>query len=180
MSWQKVKIEIPKDYSPTERVAIAEDIIEFIQKRTASGKDIEGNPFPKYSKAYKESLNFKIAGKSSRVNLKLSGDLMSAIELLSHKSGELLIGYENGTPENDKAEGNQLGSYGQPDPNPAKARPFLGITKDDLKTILEDYPLTKKEERERLAEVREAARELTEKFKKQTGIKTPVYETEEI
>jgi len=85
------------------------------------------------------SLDFKAAGKSRSVDLTLSGDMLAAIELLGHKKGQITVGYENGTDENARAEGNQLGTYGQKSPNPKKARAFLGIAKEDLEKILRSY-----------------------------------------
>jgi len=64
--------------------------------------------------------------------------MLDAIEVLSHKRGQVLIGFENGSEQNDKAEGNQTGSYGQPDPNPSKARRFLGLTDREYDAILEE------------------------------------------
>jgi len=74
------------------------------------------------------------------VDLFLSGDLLENMQLLSHKSGELTIGFDKGDQElNGKAEGNILGTYGQPRPIPGKKRDFLGITKGDLKSVLSEY-----------------------------------------
>lgn len=138
MAWQKTRIEIPEDFGPQEREELAFEILEFIRNRAAKGKGIGGKLFPEYSKAYKESLDFSIARKGSTPNLKLSGDMLDAMDLLSHKKGSILIGFENGSEENGKAEGNQLGSYGR-SPDKKKARPFLGVTKKELDKILEDF-----------------------------------------
>jgi hypothetical protein len=110
------------------------------------GKDKRNRNFKPYSKSYKESLDFKIGGKSSKPNLTLSGDMLDSIELISQRSGNLLIGFENGTEENAKAEGNIKGTYGQKKPT-GKARDFLGITQKDLNAILDKYPLKDSEER---------------------------------
>lgn len=136
---QKITIEIDPEFDATDRERIADDVIEFIKRRTERGKDIDGAKFVAYSDSYIQSLDFKIAGKSRRnVNLKLSGDMLEAIELLSHRKGKLVIGFENGTEENARADGNIRGSYGRsPDPN--KARDFLGIAEKDLERILEQY-----------------------------------------
>lgn len=140
--WQRVSITVPKRFGPTERLAIAQEVIDFIIKRSQSGKDIDGNPFPKYSPQYTKSLDFKVAGKSKgKVNLTLSGDMLNSIKLLSHGSGQLTVGFDRGDSENNgKAEGNQLGTYGKKTPDKKKARPFLGISKDDLRKIIEKYP----------------------------------------
>jgi hypothetical protein len=144
MAWQRVKIDIPKDFGPDERERLAFDILEHIRKRTSNGQGLNSNgtrlrQFPKYSESYSESLDFKIAGKStSDVNLKLSGDMLDAMDLLNHRSGQITIGFENGSDENARAEGNILGSYGGA-PNKAKARNFLGVTAKELEIIVKQY-----------------------------------------
>lgn len=143
MTWQRVKISIPESYGPKEREDLGFAILEFIRKRTQSGVGLnaEGTrnkSFPAYSKSYMESLDFKIAGKSSKVDLTLSGDMLDAMDVLRHKRGEMVIGFQNGSEDNAKAEGNILGSYGG-DPNPRKARNFLGVTERELKAIIGDF-----------------------------------------
>lgn len=139
--WQRVSITIPKGFGPTERQAIAQDVIDFIVKRSKDGRDVNGKRFPGYSKEYTKSLDFKIAGKSkSNIDLTLSGEMLDSIQLISEKSGNLLIGFDKSDAKlNGKAEGNQLGTYGRSKPIAGKARPFLGISKDDLRSILSKY-----------------------------------------
>lgn len=140
--WQRVKIEIPPVYGPTERRAIAQDIVDFIVERSKDGRDKNNRPFAGYSKEYQESLDFKIAGKSKSVDLTLSGDMLGALDLLAHRKGEVVVGYQKGTDENGRADGNIRGTYGNSRPV-GPARDFLGITKKDLKTILAKYPVAK-------------------------------------
>lgn len=136
MSQQKVKIEIPSDLTPDARRELGDLIIEHIVDRTQRGLDKEGKKFPAYSSSYVKSLDFKIAGKSrSKVDLQLSGDMLAAIQLLREKKGEIVVGFERGAEENDRAEGNILGSYGK-SPNPSKARDFLGIERSKLKELI--------------------------------------------
>jgi hypothetical protein len=112
--------------------------------RTLEGRDKNNKKFPKYTKAYADE---KGVSRDS-VDLFLEGDLLDELSLLNHKSGELVIGYEKGADINGKAEGNILGTYGQTEPIKGKQRDFLGITKSDLKTVIdtidqEDVTLTK-------------------------------------
>jgi hypothetical protein len=124
---QKIILPIPPKISKNDKVAIADAVIEYIKDKTANGENWKGKKFPKYSKEYIESLDFKIAGKSSGdVNLTLSGDMLAAMKLLDIKEKSIEIGYDKNTEENSRAEGNILGSYGG-EPNPKKARDFLGI-----------------------------------------------------
>lgn len=133
------RVEIPKAYSSETRQAIASEIVTFVRQRTLQGKDVDGNKFPKYTTEYMKSTNFKAAGKSKKVDLKLSGEMLSELDLVAEKKGELVIGFADDSENAGKAEGNQIGSYGK-DPNPSKARRFLGINPDDLEKILRKYP----------------------------------------
>lgn len=89
--------------------------------------------FPSYSAAYAKRKG------STSVDLTLSADMFAALKVLSTDPRSILIGFENGSDENAKAEGNQRGTYGQKTPIPGKARPFLGISRSDLETILDKY-----------------------------------------
>jgi len=128
---------VPKGLTKSQRRAIADLAIEFMVDRTLEGRDVNGKRFPKYSKGYIESLDFKNAGKSpGKVDLQLSGDMLASIALLNETDGKIVVGIPDGSEEAGRAEGNILGSYGG-DPNPKKARKFLGINKDNLKKIID-------------------------------------------
>jgi hypothetical protein len=133
----EIPLTLPKTLTKAQREAVADLVIEHMVDRTMGGKDVEGRRFPRYSKSYIESLDFKNAGKSAgKVDLQLSGDMLASISLLKDKPGEIIVGIPSGTEEADRAEGNILGSYGG-DPDPKKARRFLGIKRADLKKIIE-------------------------------------------
>jgi hypothetical protein len=135
--WQKIKIDLSGyGLSPDQKDEVADLIIERIVNRTDQGKDKDGRKFPGYSKSYKESLDFKVAGKSSKVDLQLSGDMLAALSVLDKTSRSVTIGFENGSEENAKADGNIRGTYGQSKPIPGKARDFLGITDAELSKII--------------------------------------------
>jgi hypothetical protein len=138
MAQQKVIITIPKELKPVQRRELADLVIEHIFERTTvDNKDKNGKKFPAYSKEYVKSLDFANAGKSkSDVNLQLSGDMLAAMQLLKDRPGEIIIGYERGSPENGKAEGNILGTYGSDTPNRKKARDFLGVQSKKLKELV--------------------------------------------
>lgn len=131
--WQRIKVDIDSKYTPSQREALGDRILEFIRVRTEKGKDKNNRRFPGYSESYTESLDFKISGKSKGdVNLTLSGDMLIEMDLLKHKKGALLIGFDKNSEENGRADGNIRGTYGQSSPIPGKKRDFLGITKKDL------------------------------------------------
>lgn len=141
-----IDVNISKKYGPAAREAIAQDIIDFIVKRTVTESvDKNGNPLPKYSKGYTKSLDFKNAGKTEKVDLTLSGDMLGTMDLVRHSSGLLRIGYGRGHDERGKAEGNILGTYGKSSPIKGKQRDFLGINKSEIDNIVSNYPLDDKE-----------------------------------
>ena len=125
---QKVRFDVPDDFTPEMRESLGIQFAEEIRRRSESGIDKDGKKFPKYSKRYTESLDFNNAGKSrNKVNLTLSGDMLIALDVLTHRSGSVTIGYEKDDDEmNGKVEGNRIGSYGGK-PNATKARDFLGL-----------------------------------------------------
>jgi len=138
--WQKIDIKIDRKYSADEREDLGDRILEFIRNRTESGKNKNNRSFPKYSKGYAKSLDFKIAGKSKgNVNLTLSGDMLIEMDLLKHSKGSLRIGFEKGSEENGRADGNIRGTYGQSSSISGKKRDFLGITKKDLKAVQKKF-----------------------------------------
>jgi len=126
----KKRIQIPKDLSASERKSVALDVINFIKQRTDKGIDANGRKFAPYSNSYVKSTDFEIAGKSkSEVNLRLSDEMMESIELLDSGNGYIVIGFESGTPANDKAV------WAQRDDNGPK-RAFLDIAENDLERII--------------------------------------------
>lgn len=116
------------------------DIIELVKRRTEAGRDKNGRRFPKYSDAYVNSMDFKNAGKSkNRVDLTLTGDMLASLDVLERKSTRTRIGFERGSAENAKADGNVRGTYGSGRPNPAKARDFMGISEAEYERLLKKH-----------------------------------------
>jgi hypothetical protein len=137
--WQKIDIDIPEEFTPKQRKRLADLIIDHIIDRTESGLDKRGKRFPGYSEAYVKSLDFKIAGKSKgSVDLTLSGDMLASLQLLEQKPGRLRIGFEKGSEENARADGNIRGTYGASSPRKGKARDFLGITDRELDKLVDE------------------------------------------
>lgn len=126
---QKVLITLPKNLTPTQREAAAAKIINRIKERTNQGFDKNGNRFQRYAASYVNDKDFKLAGKSKGdVNLNFTGEMMNEIELLTHGSGFITIGYQKGDV-NDKVAFNK-----------EKGREFLGITEKEKNKILSDLP----------------------------------------
>ncbi len=140
MAWQRVRIPIPKGIGPSDREAIGEEMVERMVARAKSRRGVEAQGdgtfkhkrFPRYSKEYAE---FKGVGRGD-VDLTLSGEMLDALEVISHRSGSILIGMPRGDSElNGKCEGNRTGSYGGA-PDPSKARDFMGLPKTEMARIL--------------------------------------------
>jgi hypothetical protein len=159
------EVSIPKEYSPEERRAIAAEIIDYVISRTEDGKKIGGKEdFPDYSKKYAEEKG------QENVDLTFSGDMLMNMELLKQKSGALRIGYSSDYEELGKVEGNVLGTYGKSKPIKGKARNFLGITKEELNSILSNYPIKDRESRlERVIDVKLSGR-VADSILSNTGI----------
>lgn len=151
--WIQKEIVIPTRYNEEERTAIAVDIVRYVRDRTLSGKGPGDKAWSgkagQYSKAYANSLDFKIGRKSKgKVNLKLSGDMLEELSVLNQSKGKVKIGFDEGSDSAGKAEGNIRGTYGNASPIPGKARPFLDLTQKEIAAILAKYPLKDREARE--------------------------------
>lgn len=133
---QAFTVRVPLDFDQETRDLVADDILQFILRRTERGLDKDNAPFKKYSTSYSESLDFKIAGKSkNHVDLQLSGDMLTELQILNTSvTGFITIGFEAGTEENDRAawQRNNL-KPGFP------KRDFLGIADEDLAKIISPY-----------------------------------------
>jgi hypothetical protein len=125
------------DYSNEDARTLADEVLNFLIERSKAGKGKDGKPFPGYSKAYMNSLDFKIAGKKpGRVDLTLSGEMLDSLKVLIANKNKIVIGYDKGDPVNGKAEGNILGTYGKDKPNPSKARNFMDLSAKELSAII--------------------------------------------
>lgn len=139
----KVKIPLPEAIKDKDKQEMLADlIIERIVERTTQGKDVDGKAFPKYSKDYMASLDFANAGKSSNVDLQLSGDMLASLAVLKTSDRFIEIGFDDDSVEG-RAEGNIRGSYGKPRGNRALARDFLGTSGFTKNKGLSDADLRK-------------------------------------
>lgn len=136
MAWMKTKVAISPSLKPKDRIAISEAVIEYIQNRTLDGLDKNLEPFIKYTSAYAKHKGVGV----NDVDLTFSGDMLLDLKLLSHKSGELTIGFEKGSQSNGKAEGNIKGTYGQPSPV-NKGRDFLGVSEFEVEALMDNVSI---------------------------------------
>ena len=146
-------IKISKKYNANERRAIASEVIRYLEKRASRGHGVNDRPWKSqaarsYSTSYKQSKDYKIAGKTGKVNVQLSKDMLTAVQLLSHKEGEIKVGIRMSAPEWARGKGNILGTYGQKTPIRGKKRQFLEIGALDKRKFLEKFPTNNKAARE--------------------------------
>lgn len=126
---------------------------------------MDGEKFPGYSAAYKNSLNFKLAGKTSKVNLTLSGEMLDSLEILEARRGKVVIGYQKDSDMNGRAEGNILGTYGTDTPNPRKARNFMDLSNNELSKILRDLDILPRDIQNQIArDAKAGAIDMIDKF----------------
>lgn len=125
---------------PAIQRSIAESFIQKILDRTAKGIGVDGNGQEvklksPYSKEYTESLEFKAFDKSkNKVNMQLTGSMLSSIDLISVNNGIMTIGIEN--EDAPKAHGHMTGADGS---RKLPVRPFLGITDKDIEEIKKEF-----------------------------------------
>lgn len=146
---QKFSVKISEKYTKEERLAIAQDIIDYVINRTTGARrDKNNKPFtPGYTEQYAQQTDGKSTGETP--DLQLSGEMLEALKMTSTAKGRITIGFDRGSKENAKADGNVRGTYGQHRPGSARARElsrdFMGISSRDLREVLRDYPLRSKD-----------------------------------
>ena len=149
--WVKTEILLPADYDAEDAQTVAEEILNFIVERTKKGYGSDGEKFPGYSPSYKASDAFKLGGKSSTVNLTLSGEMLDSLEVLEAKSGKIVFGFTEDSDMNGRAEGNCLGTYGTSKPDPSKARDFMKLSGKELAKIIRSLDILPRETQNKIA-----------------------------
>jgi hypothetical protein len=132
--------------------AIAQEIIDVIKERTDAGKSVNGTNLKKpYSKAYSESLDFDVYGKSkSEVNMKLTGTMLDTMDVLSDAGNSVKIGW-SGDEQAAKAYNHNTGDT-------VPKRPFFGINQSELNKIKSKYDSVVKKESGNLQSEKDAIR----------------------
>jgi hypothetical protein len=159
MAKLSIKIPFTQPIKPKERVKIADALLTHIVGRTMAGLDRDNNKFAKYTKKYAEEKGVGV----SDVDLLLSGEMLSELQVLKVDANGVEIGYKGSKDLIGKVDGNIRGTYGQTEPIPGKARDFLGILPDDVEVIIDSYideDIKDLSEEELDAIARDAAREI--------------------
>tara|TARA_R110000868_G_scaffold411262_1_gene702567 strand:+ start:856 stop:1455 length:600 start_codon:yes stop_codon:yes gene_type:complete len=115
------------------KLAIAQSTVDYMRKRTESSKDALGVSFDSYSKSYKASEEFEAYNKSSKVNMKLTGDMLASIDF--KLTGNTIRFSFDDSDEEIKAYGHMTGMKGHKHlDGKTPIRLFFGITEDDFKS----------------------------------------------
>lgn len=125
-------INIPRDQRREALEAAADYIKEAMLDYIGGGKSpVSGfGKFPGYTKAYKAAKGE--SSSASTVNLELSGEMLDALDVRI-SGNQLLVGVFGDADLLGKAEGNNLGTYGQSSPIAGKVRRFVPVDGESFK-----------------------------------------------
>lgn len=135
----QLTVKVPEHFDAEMRSDVAEKVMAFIIDRSKKGYNVNGRDWSGKAGQYTEEYaKRKGVSDDGPVDLSLSHDMLDGMRYFPSLSprGQVTVGYQKGTKLERKAEGNILGTYGQQDPIPGKARPFLDILKKDLEKIV--------------------------------------------
>ena len=122
------------DLTEKQKLEIGEKIIEKIQEQAKDSRDKDGKRWTgraaKYSPKYKESLAFKAFGKTGKVNMTLSGDMLDLMKVVKKSKNTITIGW--------KDEGLKLRAQNHINGNTVPKRDFLGLPKKEVAKIVKE------------------------------------------
>lgn len=108
-------------------------------ERLDQGIGADGKKLGKYSKAYMDSLAYAAFGKDSTVNMQLSGDMISSIDIVNQDDKKMKVAFK-GQDENAKAFAHMTGFQGHPTlDGKVKPRKFFGWSDDELLEIAQEF-----------------------------------------
>lgn len=119
--------------NPAFKSQLGFNVIEKIRIRTLKSIDRNNKKFPAYSSRYKASDDFRIYGKSSKVNLRLSGEMLASMKVGKSQKFTLKIIMAD-KENNDKAHGHITGNIAKVK-SKAK-RDFLGLPIKDQVEVM--------------------------------------------
>ena len=122
------------------RDQLAQAVIDKIIERTEKGKDINGEPFEKYSTKYKQSDEFKDFGKTSKVDMTLRGRMLDDVDIISETTNTVKIGFTDEL-ETKKAYRHNSGDKGM------TKRQFFGVTEKEVNAIKKEFASELKEKK---------------------------------
>lgn len=103
--------------------------------RLDKGLSVDNKPLKGYSASYKGSLAYDVFGKDGTVDMQLTGDMISSIDIKKQNSTTLTVGFGS-KEESNKAYGHMTGMEGHPTLE-GKVRPrnFFGWSDKELNDI---------------------------------------------
>lgn len=113
---------------PSLKEVIGQALIDVIVERSKSGKDIDRTPFKKYPKSYKESDQYAAFGKTSNVNMDLTGNMLSDIDVKPAPGSIIKLGFRDSV--------NNAKSFNHMTGDTVKQRQFFGLRDKDVKDVL--------------------------------------------
>lgn len=122
--------------NPQFRYYLAQNLIKRIQDNTDSGKDKDGrtiSSYAPYSRSYKKSLAFRVYGKTNKVNLTLTGEMLASIVESKKDRGDIVLQFE-GSDNKLKAAVHINGSNKKGIPQ----RDFFGLPSEQEVSILKE------------------------------------------
>ena len=126
-------VDVDLSDEDTLKREISQAIIDKVVDRTESGRDSSGASMGKYSESYKNSLDFKAFGKSDPVDLKLTSDMLTSVDIVKESGNKVTLGLI-GELQNAKAYGHQTGMKGHPFlEGKVKPREWFGMSYEDIK-----------------------------------------------
>lgn len=132
LSPQVKRAYLSATYPNSVKRVIARGIADRIVERTQSGIDKDGDRFVGYKPSYKKSLAFKVYGKSNKVDLTLTGAMLSSVTVISVDSTTVKIGFTD-NEQFQKASGHIDGTGAN---NALPVRDFWGLPLEDVQEII--------------------------------------------
>ena len=110
---------------------IGQAFIDKIVSRSKSGVDLYGNAFAAYAESYKKSDVFEAFGKSDNVNMTLTDNMNSSLDIVENSGNNIKLGW-NDSLNNAKAYNHMVGDT-------VKKRLHFGLRKSDVSEVLADF-----------------------------------------
>ena len=121
---------------PALKQALGQAIIDkMVERSQIKSRSFDGTRFPKYEESYKKSLAFKAFGKTNKVNLTLTGDMLGLIDIVGESDNTLTFGWDD-LDDANKAAGHINGIDSK---RGKKVRDFFAINKREVEEIKRDF-----------------------------------------
>jgi hypothetical protein len=128
---RKLQVYLPLVSNNDFKREYGKRLIDDIEARLDEGKDKDGDAMKGYSNSYKKSELFKFWDKDKTVNLQLTGQMRTAMDVISTAGRSVTIGFID-QEANDKAHGHINGA------NYLPVRDFWGVPNKSQTDIMKD------------------------------------------